>query len=63
MVVDCFDKQNRAEKPEMNIIVLSSQEDIEVVAEAVKKDNCSYVKKDADAFGKVGKVVVELFKS
>lgn len=55
-------KQIRVEKPEMNIIVLSSQEDIEVVLEAVKKYNCSYVKKDDQAFAKVAEIVAELFE-
>lgn len=55
-------KQIRTEKPEVNIIVLSSQEDIDVVLEMVKKYNCSYVKKDAEAFEKVGEIVTELYK-
>ncbi len=55
-------KQIRAEKPEVNIIVLSSQEDIEVVLEMVKKYNCSYVKKDGEAFEKDGEIVTDLFK-
>lgn len=54
-------KQIRLEKPEMNIIVLSAQEDIEVVLEAVKKYNCSYVKKDENAFGKVEEIVLDIF--
>lgn len=54
-------KQIRLEKPEMNIIVLSAQEDIEVVLEAVKKYNCSYVKKDENAFGKVEEMVLDIF--
>lgn len=45
----------------MNIIVLSAQEDIEVVLEAVKKYNCSYVKKDESAFGKVEEMVLDIF--
>lgn len=53
-------KQIRLEKPEMNIIVLSAQEDIEVVLEAVKKYNCSYVKKDENAFGKVEEIVLDI---
>ena len=55
-------KQIRSEKPEVNIIVLSSQEDIDVVLEIVKKYNCSYVKKDADAFEKVGEIVGDIYK-
>lgn len=55
-------KQIRAEKPEVNIIVLSSQEDIDVVLEMVKKYNCSYVKKDTEAFEKVGEIVADIYK-
>lgn len=50
----------RAAKPEMNIIVLSAQEDIEVVLAAVKTHNCSYVKKDADAFERVAEIAKEI---
>jgi DNA-binding NarL/FixJ family response regulator len=56
-------KQIREEKPEVNIIVLSSQEDIEVVLEIVKKYNCSYVKKDTEAFEKVGEIVADIYKA
>lgn len=55
-------KQIRTEKPEVNIILLSSQEDIDVVLEMVKKYNCSYVKKDAEAFEKVGEIVADIYK-
>lgn len=54
-------KQIRAEKPEVNILVLSAQENLDVVLEAVKKYNCSYVKKDQQAFDKVYEIVSELF--
>jgi DNA-binding NarL/FixJ family response regulator len=46
-------KKIRAQKPEMNIIVLSSQEDINVVLEAVKTYECSYIKKDEQAFDRL----------
>jgi DNA-binding NarL/FixJ family response regulator len=46
-------RQIRAEKPNVNIIVLSSQSEIDIVIEAVAKYNCSYVKKDEDSFSKV----------
>ncbi len=52
-------KKIRAEKPEVNIIVLSSQQDIDVILEMVKKYNCSFVQKDENAFGKVGELVRE----
>lgn len=56
-------KQIRSEKPEVNIIVLSSQADFDVALEVVKKYNCSYVRKDEHAFEKVNEIVSELFKS
>lgn len=50
----------RSEKPQLNIIVLSSQQDIDVVIEAVKKYNCSYVKKDNDAFARVAELAKDI---
>jgi ActR/RegA family two-component response regulator len=50
-------KQIRAVKPDLKIIVLSGQSDIEVVVDAVKKYNCNYVKKDDDAFSKVAEII------
>lgn len=55
-------KQIRAEHPEMDILVLSSQKDVDVVLEAIKKYNCSYVNKDDKAFGKVSEVVKEVLR-
>lgn len=55
-------KQIRAEKPDVEIVVLSSQENLDVVLESVKKHQCSYVKKDENAFEKVGEIVSEIFK-
>jgi len=55
-------KQIRADYPEMNILLLSSQNDVDVVLEAIKKYNCSYVKKDDRAFGNVCDVVKEIYK-
>lgn len=52
-------KKVKSMKAEMNIVVLSSQNEIEVVVEAVKQYNCSYVKKDADAFLRLEDIVRE----
>lgn len=54
-------KKIRAEKPEMNIIVLSAQKEIDRVVEAVKQYNCSYVKKDETAFDRVKEIMNDLF--
>lgn len=40
-------------KPNTNIIVLSSQENLEVISETIKQYDCIYVAKDKDAFNKV----------
>ncbi|HTF03349.1 MAG TPA: response regulator [Bacteroidia bacterium] len=53
-------KQIRVQKPEMNIIVLSSQNDIDVVIEAVKQHDCSYVRKDEEAFERVEEIIREI---
>jgi len=50
----------REEKTDMNIIVLSSQKEIDVVIEAVKKLNCSYIKKDNDAFARIEEIAREI---
>ena len=50
----------REQKPEMNIIVLSGQDNFDVMLEAVQKYKCSYVNKDAQAFEKIAGLVREL---
>ena len=53
-------KKIRAEKPKVNIIVLSSQKEIEVVLEAVKTYNCKYVQKDEHAFTTIESIINEI---
>ena len=53
-------KKIRIQKPELNIIVLSSQKEINVVLEAVKTYNCSYVKKDELAFDRIEEIIKEI---
>ncbi len=50
----------RAEKPEMNIVILSSQNEINVVIEATKTYHCTYIKKDDMAFERLEEVIKEL---
>ena len=50
-------KKIRAQKPEMNIIVLSHQKNIDIVLEAVKTYHCSYIKKDEQAFDRVEEII------
>ena len=40
----------KASKPQTNIIVLSAQDNFDVILEAVKQYGCSYVQKDEDSF-------------
>jgi DNA-binding NarL/FixJ family response regulator len=49
----------KAEKPLTHIIVLSAQEKFDVILEAIKKYDCSYVQKDKDAFQHVEKLIRE----
>ena len=55
-------KKIRAQYPQMNIVVLSAQEEIGVVIEAIKKYNCSYIKKDSDALQKLKTLLEEIYK-
>ena len=41
--------QIRKEKEKMNIIFLSSQQDVDIVKAAINKYHCSYVQKDHDS--------------
>lgn len=50
----------RAEKPETNIVVLSSQNEIDVVIETSKIHHCTYIKKDDKAFERLEEVIKEL---
>ena len=51
----------RIQKPEMNIVVLSSQKDIDVALESVKKYYCSYVQKDEQACARIEEIINEMF--
>lgn len=53
-------KHIRAQKPNMNLIVLSSQSDIEVVIESVKKFHCTYIKKDENTFERLKETILEI---
>ena len=54
-------KRIKAQKPQTNIIVLSSQEDFNVVLDSIKQYDCIYVQKNHDAFNKVEQFINELF--
>ncbi|MCW3084327.1 MAG: response regulator receiver protein [Bacteroidetes bacterium] len=53
-------KTIRAQKPEMNIIVLSAQSDVDVMLEAIEKYHCSYLRKNDQAFEKIGELMKEI---
>lgn len=55
-------KKIRDQFPEMNIIVLSAQEEIGVVIESIKKYNCSYIKKNPDALETLKTLMNEIYK-
>lgn len=46
-------KEIRKQKPHTKIIVLSAQQEIGVIVEAIKTYQCHYVKKDDSAFDRV----------
>ena len=53
-------KEIRTKKAEVNIIVLSAQNDIGVMLETVKTYQCSYVNKDVLAFEKIEEILKEI---
>jgi|ERR1035437_9091712 DNA-binding NarL/FixJ family response regulator len=54
-------KRIKASRPQTNIIVLSTHEKINDIAEAIKQYGCSYVQKDREAFNKVEQLIKEIF--
>lgn len=54
-------KKIKGQKPKTNIIILSSQQELDVTLEAVKKYACSYVNKDEHAFSKVEELIRQLW--
>ncbi|MFA6924810.1 MAG: response regulator [Bacteroidales bacterium] len=55
-------KQIKVVKPQTNIILLSSQEKLSVILEAIKQYDCYYLlKKDQEAFYRVKQCIIEIF--
>jgi two-component system, OmpR family, response regulator len=54
-------KHIKSQKPQTNIIVLSVQENISVVLDAIKQYGCIYVQKDPDAFKRVEQFIQDIF--
>lgn len=50
-------KRIKAQNPKTNIIVLSAQENYNVVLDAIKQYGCFYVQKDQNAFNKVEQMI------
>ena len=50
----------KAQKPQTNIIVLSAQENVSVVLEAIKQYDCAYVQKNQEAFNKIEQFIKEI---
>jgi two-component system OmpR family response regulator len=53
-------KEIRSKKPDMNIVVLSAQQEINITIEAIQKLKCIYIKKDEQALEKVAQVIADL---
>jgi len=53
-------KQIRAEHPEINILILSSQNDMKIALETITTYKCSYIQKDEKAFERVKEVISEV---
>lgn len=53
-------KKIRVERPETNIVILSSQSEVEVVVEATKIYHCTYIKKNEGAFERLGEIIKEI---
>ncbi len=54
-------KRIKSRTPKPNIIILSAQEKYNVVFEAIKEYDCSYVQKDQEAFNKVEQLIKLIF--
>ena len=53
-------REIRKERPKQNIIVLSSQDDVQVVIDSISVYHCSYVKKNDEAFKRIGDIMEAL---
>lgn len=47
-------------KPNTNIIILSSQDSLEIVSETITQYDCNYISKDEDAFNKIKLTIKEI---
>lgn len=54
-------KRIKEQLPKTNIIVLSAQKQFNVITEAIKEYDCSYIQKDEDAFNNVEKLIKTIF--
>lgn len=46
-----------------NMVVFSGQNDMDVVIEAVKRHNCSYIYKDHQALPRLGEIIREIYEA
>ncbi|MBU0486353.1 MAG: response regulator [Bacteroidetes bacterium] len=54
-------KQIRAQASQTNIIVLSSQKNLDVILDAIREYDCNYVQKDEDAFNTIERTIQETY--
>lgn len=55
-----FVQEIRSQKPDVQIVLLSAQQEINVAVEAMEKLKCVYIKKDEQALEKIAKIIFEL---
>ena len=55
-------REIKAKKPKIPIMLLSAQEDIGIAVEAAQKYNCRYIKKNAEAFGRVQEYLTKVLR-
>lgn len=56
-------KQIRQQQADTNIVVLSSQQNIDVVVEAIEELNCEYVVKNEQAFEKIKEIITYVYQN
>lgn len=54
-------KHIKSQKPQTNIIVLSTQEEFNVASDAIKQYDCIYVQKNKEAFNKLEQFIKTIF--
>lgn len=56
-------KRIKVQKPRTHIVVLSVQQNFNIILESIKQYNCIYIQKDEDAFTKIEQFISEIINS